>query len=219
MGLCGRHGPYGTLCPSVKGIQDMINASVEYACDHDITYNCNKSQFIVFPSVAGSRCTYRIDIDGKTLNNIGESVHLGHHISSPDKESTLQHAISQLWCRFNHFRADFDSLYSELQCHLFRTYCCCFYGAPLWNLCGNSFKQPCVAWQKCLRKIWRAHHMTHGNIIALLSECKPIDVSIHQQFCEFTTNLFQYGSSVLRAIASISHHNPLSVFCNNYNSL
>lgn len=61
--------------------------------------------------------------------------------------------------------------------------------------------------------------MTHCDIISLLSECKPIEVSIQQQFCKFTANLFQYGSPVLRTIALIALTNPISVFGTNYNRI
>ena len=124
----------------------------------------------------------------------------------------LQHAISQFWRSFNIFRVDFGRLYLETQCDLFIAYCPSFPGAPLWNICSATFKQLCAAWQKCLHKIWRVHPMTHCEVIALLSHCKPMDIGIQQKFCKFVENIFQNGTPVLRTIVLTALNNPLSVF-------
>ena len=127
--------------------------------------------------------------------------------------------LDVIWRSFNIFRADFGRLYAEIQCDLFITYCSSFYGAPLWNICSASFKQLCAAWRKCLHKIWRVHPMTHCDVIALLSHCKPMEFGIQQRFCKFVANIFQNGTPVLRAIVSTALNNPLSVFCSNYNTI
>ena len=131
----------------------------------------------------------------------------------------LQQAISQFWRSFNIFRADFGRLYPEIQCDLFIAYCSSFYGAPLWNICSATFKQLCAAWRKCLRKIWRVNPMTHCDVIALLSHCKPMGIGIQQRFCKFVANIFQNGTQVLRTIVLTALNNPLSVFCSNYNTI
>ena len=113
---------------------------------------------------------------------------------------------------FNIFRADFGRLIPEIQCDLFIEYCSSFYGAPLWNICSATFKQLCAAWRKCLRKIWRVHPMTHCDVIALLSHCKPMEIGIQQRFCKFVANIFQNGTPVLRTIVLTALNNPLSVF-------
>ena len=145
----------------------------------------------------------------------------------------LQHAIPQFWRSFNIFRADFGRLYPEkqcelfiaycstfydaplwnypeIQCELFIAYCSTFYHAPLWNICSATFKQLCAVWRKCLRKIWRVHYMTHCDVIALISHCKPMDIGIQQRFCKFVANTFQNGTPVLRTIVLTAQNNPLS---------
>ena len=155
---------------------------------------------------------------GMYFKTSNEAVHLGHHVSVISKDCMLQHAISQFWRSFNIFRADFGRLYLEIQCELFIAYCSTFYGALLWNICSATFKQLCAAWRKCLRKIWRVHYMTHCDVIALISHCKPMEIGIQQRFCKFVANIFQNGTPVLRTIVLTALNNPLSVFCCNYNT-
>ena len=61
--------------------------------------------------------------------------------------------------------------------------------------------------------------MTHCDVIALLSHCKPMEIGIQQRFCKFVANIFQNGTPVLRTIVSTALNNPLSVFCRNYNTI
>ena len=46
-----------------------------------------------------------------------------------------------------------------------------------------------------------------------------IEIGIQQRFCKFAANIFQNGPPVLRTIASVALDNPISVFCNNYNTI
>ena len=186
------------MAPSPKGLQTIVDVSVNYARKHDVIYNGSKSQFLIFPSNSGSHVKRHISILGNVIQSVNEAVHLGHHVSVINKDCMLQHAISHSWRSFNIFRADFCRLYPEIQCELFITYCSSFYGAPLWNICSAIFKQLCASWRKCLRKIWRVYPMTHCGVIALLSHCKPMPIGIQQRFCKFVANIFQNGTSVFR---------------------
>ena len=61
--------------------------------------------------------------------------------------------------------------------------------------------------------------MTHCDVIALLSHCKPMEIGIQQRVCKFVANIFQNDTPVLRTIVSTALNNPLSVFCSNYNTI
>ena len=108
------------------------------------------------------------------------SKYLGHTINSNDKESIISAGISQFWKRFNIFTADFGHIHPRLQCNIFKQYCCTFYGAPLW--CFSTYERLCIAWRKALRKLWQVPSMTHGNVLALLSDSKPLDIYLMQRF-------------------------------------
>jgi len=114
------------------------------------------------------------------------------------------------------FRADFGHLQSYLQCKLFNQYCCSFYGSPLWLLSSRYVSALCVAWRKALRKIWRLHPMTHCDIVALISNSLPLEISLQSRFCNFRNTIFKHGSSLLKSVANEALCNPSSVFCNNF---
>ncbi len=36
--------------------------------------------------------------------------------------------------------------------------------------------------------------MTHCDVVALVAESKPLEVSLRQRFCKFSTSIDKYGS-------------------------
>ncbi len=45
------------------------------------------------------------------------------------------------------------------------------------NLSSQGVSDACIAWRKALRKIWKLSPITHCDVVALLAESKPLDVS------------------------------------------
>ncbi len=68
----------------------------------------------------------------------------------------------------------------------------------------------CIAWKKALRKIWKLSPMTHCNVVALVAESKPLEVSLRQRFCKFSPGIDKDGLLMLHGVIFFS------VYCNNY---
>ena len=124
-------------------------------------------------------------------------------------------ANSQFWRSFNIFKADFGHIKSSLQCTLFKQYCCSFYGAPLWQLRSKEVKTTCTSWRKALRNIWRINCRTHCDIVAMLSDCLPLEDALKHRFQKFHDNISKKGNNFLRMVVSIASRNPFSVYYDN----
>ena len=173
------------LAPTLSGLQVLIKICERYADEFDIKFNGAKSVYMVF---GGRRCkcdNRTVMVNGAELHRVNATVHLGHHISTNDNDSLVSAAIGQFWRGFNMFMADFSQIHSHIKCHLFKLYCCSYYGAPLWCLQSNMVSRLCVAWRKASRKIWRLSPRTHCDILPLLSDCVPLDIrtpSVHHVY-------------------------------------
>ncbi len=137
------------------------------------------------------------------LKNTNKAVHLGHSLSTDDDDSFVTATIAQSWRSFNLFSADYGHILSYLQCKLFKQYCCSVYGAPLWHLSSHIVNKTCTARRKALRKICRISPMTHCDVITLISDCIPLEVSLQLRFCKFSSNILKYGSKVVKTVAII----------------
>ena len=100
------------LAPTLQALIKMIKICEDYASEYDITFNGLKSQFLIFK---GKGCTVNksvIKVNGNDLCNINSANHLGHSISTTDKNSLVTDAISKFWKDFNLFMADFGHIHS-----------------------------------------------------------------------------------------------------------
>ena len=168
------------IAPSRKGLQTLIDTCEKYAVEHDVQFNGQKSQFMVFGGRECKRRNNRLFVGNNIVEESNNGIHLGHKLSTIDRDYMTSSAIGQFWKSFNIFRADFGHIRPFLQCKLFKQYCCSFYGAPLWDLNSSVVKKVCVAWRKALRKLWRLPARTHCDIVALVSDCIPLDFSLEK---------------------------------------
>ena len=173
------------LAPALSGLQVLIKICEIFADQFDIKFNGAKCVYMVFGGRI-CKCDNRtVMVNGAELHRVNATVHLGHHISTDDNDSLVSAAIGQFWRGFNMFMADFSQIHSHIKCHLFKLYCCSYYGAPLWCLQSTMVSRLCVAWRKASRHIWRLSPRTHCDILPLLSDCAPRDISLKQRFMKF----------------------------------
>ena len=146
-------------------------------------------------------------------------LHLGHHISTDDNDILVSAATGQFWRGFNMFMVDFSQIHSHIRCHLFKLYCCSYYGAPLWYRQSDMVSRLCVAWRKASRKIWRLSPRTHCDILPLLSDCVPLDISLKQRFMTFIQKAFNHSSPLISSISKLAMCNPWSRSASNYSEI
>ncbi len=97
-----------------------------------------------------------------------------------------------------------------------RIQCYGIYGAPLWLLSSQGVSDACIAWRKALRKIWKLSPMTYCDVVALVAESKPLEVSLRKHFCKSSTGIDKYGSVVIKIVVNVAQSNLFSVYYNNY---
>jgi hypothetical protein len=199
------------ICPTLKSLQRLIKICEEYADEYNVNFNGLKSKFLVFKGrdcilplnmfvcVNGERVVCELDVD-----------HLGHKVSSQDKDSMVKSATGCFWRYFNLFMAEFGHVYGFVKCKLFKQYCCSFYGSPLWPLQGKGVDNLCVAWRKALRMIWRIHPMSHNYIVAALSEAAPLEIQFLKRFVKFYDHCKLHMNPVVQTIIKVASLNPMS---------
>ncbi len=66
-----------------------------------------------------------------------------------------------------------------------------------------------------MRQIWRLPPMTHCNLVALISDCTPLEFNLMKRFCKFYNGINVNGTDVLKTILGIARNNPVSNVCLN----
>ena len=201
------------LAPTGKALQNMINICENYANSFDITFNGKKSILMIFKGVTRKNVDFYVTVNGNIVTKSTQTLHLGHMISSEDCTSMVKAAISQFWKQFNILMSDFGHIDPYYTCKLFKQYCCSFYGAPLWSI--SHHKDICIAWRKALRKLWRLHPQTHCDILAMISDCVPLEVNLFKRFSKYAKSIVNSKCDLIKSIYNTSMLNPFSVFFKN----
>ena len=207
------------LAPSLSALKKLVSICENYANEYCVLFNGRKSKFLIFKGKGCVEATATITVNDSPLDNVEKANHLGHVISVNDKDSLVSDAIRNLWKSFNIFMADFGHIHSFLKCKLFKQYCCSFYGAPLFLLNSKRVQELCTAWRKALRQVWCISNMTHKYIVAMLSECMPLESSLNRRFVKFLKGCFERKSLLMCGVVKMSIFNPYSITCHNYSEL
>ncbi len=70
-----------------------------------------------------------------------------------------------------------------------------------------------------MRIIWRAHPQTHCDVIAALSDHKPLILTSTPRLMNLFNKYFESDNNVVKYIAFICKSNPMSCAGNNYRML
>ena len=117
------------------------------------------------------------------------------------------------------FMTDFDHIKTNIKCNVFKQYCCSYYGAPLWDLQSKSVGTICTAWRNALRKLCGPAPLTHGDVIALLSDSLLLLVILKQRFSKFIHKAMNHNSAIINSVAKLSIANLWSNCSANYRQI
>ena len=207
------------LAPCKSALSLMIDVCEQYAAEFDILFNGSKSKLLFFKGRYASTITSGIMVNGEIVHISDNAVHLGHNISTSDRDSMILAAKRAFWKSYNNFVSNFGHLYSLLKISVFAPFCCSFYGSPLWLLNSTAVHSLCVDWRKSLRMLWRVHPMTHCDIIAALSNQLPLHMNLEKRFTTFIKKCLSSTNSVVNIISNIAICNPMSTAGKNYRSV
>ncbi len=73
-----------------------------------------------------------------------------------------------------------------------------------------------IAWRKALRMLWGLHPMNHCDILAGLSNLKPLNVQLKYRFIGFLKKCLDHDNATVKNVALIALNNPMSCAGNNY---
>ena len=122
------------LAPCKSALSIVIDVWEQYAAEFHLLCNGSISKLLLFKGRYASAITSGIMVNGEIVHISGNPVHLGHNISTSNRDSMILAAKRAFWNSYNNFGSNFGHLYSLLIISVFAPFCCSFYGSPLWLL-------------------------------------------------------------------------------------
>ena len=139
------------LAPCKSALLILMSVCENYAAEYDIMFNGDKSKLLFFKGRSSVMMSSELMVNGQIVGVSEKAVHLGHSVSTTDRDCITMARKNNFWKCFNMFIANFGQLYCCIKIKLFSQFCCSFYGSPLWYLNGAAVQSLCVDWRKSLR--------------------------------------------------------------------
>ena len=147
------------LCPSHRGLQELLSLCEKYAYEHDIKFNTKKSVVLVRRSkLLKNAFIPPFELCNEKLKEVKEVKYLGHFITSDGKDDKdMSRACRQLYAQGNSLIRKFHMCTDRVKIKLFTTYCSQFYCAQLWQFhkSDKSYRKINVAYNNVFRYFLR----------------------------------------------------------------
>ncbi len=101
------------LTPTLSWLKILIDVCENYAKEFNIKFNGSKSCLLLFKGRNCKISTRGVTVNGVPLTVSETAVHFGHHMSTKDKECTVNAARNSFWISFNLFISDYGLLFSK----------------------------------------------------------------------------------------------------------
>ena len=143
------------LCPSYRGLQDLLDTCAKYAEEHDIKFNTSKSVVLIrINNLLKKSIVPKFRLCDEDLSEVKEAKYLGHIITDDGKDDKdIQKACGKLYAQGNSLIRKFHMCSEQVKIKLFVTYCSQFYCAPLWyfNKSDKIYNKLNVAYNNVFR--------------------------------------------------------------------
>ncbi len=133
------------LCPTRKGLQNIIDICKEFGIEFDVNYE--KMTVAICFSRSKKIIQFDVYLNNKKLQCVDSVKHLGItvHFNLVDDDE-IRRTKGDFIGITNSLCAQYGKLSSDVQSRLFNTYCTHFYGAETWNVREPIFASLCTCW-------------------------------------------------------------------------
>ena len=205
------------LCPSVAGLKKMIKICEDYANEHSIKFNGNKSKYLVFGNYVYNPT---IKVNNEIVSRCDSAMHLGHmlYTVNTSKELTEQ-AIKDFKKSYYSFISRFDTCYTTSKDKLFHQYCSAMYGSQLWDMTSPKVDKMYTQWRKAHRQVLGLPYMTHCDMLPLIANNMPLDCILDCKYIAFYKSIEKSENKIIKYTAKNKVYDHSSTLGKNINHL
>ena len=107
LGVFGYSDDLTLLCPTLSGLQEMLNVCEDFSKDYNILFNASKSKLMYFGK-DNLHCENLLCMsNSSSIEFVEQCVHLGTKIYSDISKKNIDNASNDLYVRTNNLMADF----------------------------------------------------------------------------------------------------------------
>ena len=150
------------LCPSRKGLQEMLDIAEKYVRDHSISFSTNpepsksKTKGMIFSKKPLKYSPEPLLLNGNPLPWVEKAMYLGNQVTTVMdglcKDTKVKRA--RYIERNIEISQEFPSAHPEVKCKINKIYNSSFPGSVLYDLTSDSVRQLVNSWSVSVRHMW-----------------------------------------------------------------
>ena len=142
------------ICLLSAGMQKLFNVCLNYATEHSLSYNANKSYSLCFKATTIKFERPTLYFGQMNIPNVTDCRYLGITISVKNCDLDLKRQKRRFYANTNMLLRKFVKCSPDVRRYLFKTYCCNLYCAPFWyDSTKTAMKNLKVAYNNSLRRL------------------------------------------------------------------
>ena len=201
------------LCPSLKGMREMVKICEEYAISHNILFNGKKSKYLVFGNY---KYNVSLSVNNEMVPRSESALHLGHLLHTKDTYNQLtEDAIKGFNKSYYSFMARFGTCNTSTKNRLFHQYCQSMYGSQLWLLTSPSVNKMYTKWRTYHRRVMSVPSTTHCDMLPLIAENMSIETRLDCKYIAFYKSIATSKKRIVNYVARNRLHEHASTMGKN----
>ena len=201
------------LCPSLKGMREMVKICEEYAISHNILFNGKKSKYLVFGNY---KYNVSLSVNNEMVPRSESALHLGHLLHTKDTYNQLtEDAIKWFNKSYYSFMARFGTCNTSTKNRLFHQYCQSMYGSQLWLLTSPSVNKMYTKWRTYHRRVMSVPSTTHCDMLPLIAENMSIETRLDCKYIAFYKSIATSKNCIVNYVARNRLHEHTSTMGKN----
>ena len=206
------------LCPSRKGLQEMLTIAENYARNHRISFSTHhlpsksKTKGIVFSKKELTWTPAPLMLCGNPLPWVKEAKYLGNFISNIvdglSKDVRIKRAgFIEKNCEI---LQEFPFAHPAVKCKINRIYNSSFPGSVLWDLNSRNVNQLVNSWSVATRHMWDLPWNSHRFFMEELGGTHA-KVMMYTRFVSFIQSIGRHSKFPVQYLLNLTKKNVLSV--------
>ena len=205
------------LCPSVAGLKKMIRICEDYANEHSILFNGNKSKYLIFGEY---KYNPTLKVNNEVVSRCESALHLGHLLHTKHTNNELiDKAIKDFNRSYHGFMSKFGSCNTTTKNKLFHQYCSAMYGSQLWDMDSEKADAMLTQWRKAHRMILGVPQHSHKAILPLIANNMPIECILDCKYISFYKSISSSENKMVNYMVKARLYKSTSTFGRNMGHL
>lgn len=191
------------LAPSTTAANTLISICEDFAREYHVKYNPTKSQMLIYNANCNAS-EQRLFLNGSQIQVVDSCKHLGVTIGKDAEKQNVERTAQDMVRRTNLLMSNYGYCTWNVLSSLFKSFCCHFYGCPLWCLNSRSIDYIHTALRKCCRRVLKLHPRTRSKYLHSLMNMRNFITQLYSRFMKFYMSCLRSSNPILTYVIKLS---------------